>query len=240
MGASAYEPRKIDIVNHSVKPEGSDLLQFFYPNYKIVKDNIMIIDGPVIYTGLTDYLNRVKEFGYPVISVTTLGEFNLTDNRTLVDMTFSKWKQEVPERLKKYIDDIDYDELLQAVKIHWVTGKWTIRKYNKSGAFLKIAESFTTDTHTILTTYMKLLENKYNTGAYMEKSMLSFLDKIASGSTDNTYWYNKILRQYKRGKKHLLKQAIDKYLRVNIWNKDLKVFNLLQDLNRPDKKWSSE
>ena len=38
----------------------------------------------------------------------------------------------------------------------------------------------------------------------------------------------------------MLEQAVDKYIRVNIWNKDLKVFNLLQDLNRIDKNWLSE
>ena len=238
MSEGAYKHREIDIVNHSIKPNNVELLQFFYPDFKLVRDNVMIVDGPVIYTGKTDYLNRIKEFGYPVISVTTLGEFDLSSNRTLVDMTFTKWGQEVPDRLAKYIDEIDFNELLQAVKIHWITGKWTIRKYNKSGAFLQLAESFITDTRNILATYLKLLESKYNTGAYMEKSILSFLEKIASGATGNTYWYNKILRQYKRGKKHLLNQAIDKYIKVNIWNKDLKVYNLLQDLNRPDKTWN--
>lgn len=237
---TAYEPRKIDIINHSIKPHNVELLSFFYPDFKTITDNVMIVDGPVIYKGKTDYLNRIKEFGYPVISVTTLGEFDLASNRTLVDMTFSKWNQEVPERLIKYIDDLEYEEVLQAVKIHWVTGKWTIKKYSKNGAFLQIAESFNTDTHNILATYLKLLENKHNTGAYMEKSVLSFLEKIASGTGGNTYWYNRILRQYKKGKKHLLRQAVDKYIRVNIWNKELKTFNLLQDLNRPDKSWLSE
>lgn len=238
--STAYTPRKINIENHSIKPYRVELLQFFYPDFKFINDNVMILNGPVIYTGPTEYLNRIKSFGYPVISVTTLGEFDLSSNRTLVDMTFSKWNQEVPERLIKYIDDIDYEELLNAVKIHWVTGKWTIRKYNKSGAFLSLVESFTTDTPTIFSTYFHLLESKHNTGAYMEKSILSFLEKIASGSTNNTYWYNKILKQYSKGKKHLLRQAIDKYIKVNIWNKDLKVFNLLKDLNIIDKNWTSD
>lgn len=137
----------------------------------------------------------------------------------------------------KYVDVLDYNELLNAIKIHWVSGKWTIKKYSKNGAFMKIAESFITDTPTILATYVDLIEHN-NSGAYMEKSIFSFLEKIASGVKGNTMWYNKILRQYKRNKQHLLKQAIDKYIRVNIWNKDLKVFNLLQDLNRLDKNWT--
>ena len=236
----SYEQKEINIVNHSIKPGNLELLQFFYPNYKVIDNNVMIVDGPVIYTGPTEYLNRIKDFGYPVISITTLGEFDLNDPRVLVNMTFTKWNQKVSDRLAKYVDKLDYNELLQAVKIHWVTGKWTIRKYNKSGAFLILAESFTTDTHTVLETYLKLLDNKYNTGAYMEKSILSFLEKIASGSKDNTPWYNKILKHYKKGKRRMLEQAIDKYIRVNIWNKDLKVFNLVQDLNRIDKNWLSD
>ena len=138
----AYEPRKIDIINHSVKPNNVELLSFFYPDFKTISDNVMIVDGPVIYTGDTAYLNRIKNFGHSVISVTSLGEFDLSDNRTLVDMTFSKWSQEVPARLVKFIDDLDYDELLNAVKIHWVTGKWTIRKYSKKRSFYNISRKF--------------------------------------------------------------------------------------------------
>lgn len=235
-----FEQKEVDLINHSVKPGNLELLQFFYPNFKVIDTDVMILDGPVIYTGPTEYLNKIKSFGYPVISVTTLGEFNLSDPRVLVNMTYTKWNQKVSDRLAKYVDKLEYWEILQAVKIHWVTGKWTIKKYNKSGAFLTLAESFNTDTHNVLVTYFNLLENKYNTAAYMEKSILSFLEKIASGSTDNSYWYNRILKHYKKGKRKLLEQAIDKYIRVNIWNKDLKVFNLLQDLNRVDKNWLSE
>lgn len=236
----SFEQTDIDLVNHSIKLENSDLIHFFYPEYKVVTGDVMIINGPVIYTGPPEYLNKIKEFGYPVISITTLGEYSLADSRVLVNMTYTKWGQKVPDRLAKYVDKLEYSEILEAVKIHWLTGRWTIRKYNKSGAFLTLAESFTTDTHNVLATYFKLLESKYNTGAYMEKSLLSFLEKIASGSTDNSLWYNKILKHYKKGKRRMLEQAVDKYIRVNIWNKDLKVFNLLQDLNRIDKNWLSE
>lgn len=123
MAGSAYTFTKIDLVNHSVKYANSELLRFFYPNFKVIENNQTIITGPVIYKGKVDYLNRIKEFGFPVISITALGEFDLSSNRTLVNLTFSKWEQEPPKRLVKYIDTIDYEELLQAVKIHWITRK---------------------------------------------------------------------------------------------------------------------
>ena len=240
MSNSAYEFTKVDLINHSIKPANLDLLSFFYPDFKIIEDNPMIINTPVIYKGSPEYLIRVKEFGYPVISVTTLGEFDLSSNRTLVNMTFTKWNKIPSARLCKYVDNIDYDELLHYVKIHWVTGRWTMKKYNKNGPFMKIAEAFNEDTPSLLTTYIDLLNNNITTGAYMESSLLSFVDKIASGAKVNTFWYTKILRQYRRGKKQLLKQGIEKYIRSNIWNKDLKVFNLLQDLNRIDKTWTPD
>lgn len=237
MANQKYEFKKVDLVGHSVKFPNSELLTFFYPQFKTINDNVMIVDGPVIFKGKTEYLNRIRDFGYPVISVTSLGEYDLSDNRTLVNMTFTKWGKEPSARLCKYIDTIDYNELLEYVKIHWVTGRWTMKKYSKSGAFVRIAEAFITDTPTVLSTYINLLDDKYNSGAYMEKSVFSFLEKVASQTKGNSAWYNKILRQYSKNKRHLLKQGIDKYIRVNIWNKDLKVFNLLQDLNRLDKKW---
>ena len=238
--SSAYKFTKIDIVNHSVKVEKSELLRFFYPDFKVVENNQMIITGPVIYKGKVDYLNRIKDFGFPVISVTTLGEFDLSSNRTLVDLTFSKWEQEPPKRLVKYIDTLDYEELLQAVKIHWLTGKWTIKKYSKNGSFIKLAEAFGEGSTQVLDTYMNLLDNKTTSGAYIEKSLFSFLEKIAAEDKSGSYWYTKIMRRYSRGKRYLLVQAVDKYLRVNINNKDLKVFNLLQDLCVKDKTWTSE
>lgn len=230
-----FVQKDIVIPGHSIKREHSELLSFFFPNYKIVTNNRLIIDGPIIYSGPTEYLARLKSFGYPVISITTLGEFDLSSNRTLVNMTFTKWKQKIPKNLINYIDKLDYDKVLIAVKIHWITGKWTIKKYNDSGDFNKLAESFIIDTPTILNTYLTLLKSKYATGAYFEKAIMSFLVKVSTNTKVNSPWYSKILRQYQNGKKYLLHQAMEKYIDTNIWNKDLKIYNLLQDLNRTDK-----
>ena len=101
MSNSSYEFTNVDIINHSIKPHNAELLSFFYPDFKVINDNVMLIDGPVIYKGKTDYLNRVKSFGYPVISVTTLGEFDLSDNRTLVNMTFTKWRARTSSKTSK-------------------------------------------------------------------------------------------------------------------------------------------
>lgn len=159
--SNKFEQVKIDLVNHSVKPNGAELLPFFFPNFKVITGNCLSLDGPIIYTGPVKYLNRLKSFEQPIISVTTLGEFDLTDARTLVNMTYTKWNQKVPDRLAKYVDKLDYNEILEAVKIHWVTGKWPIKKYNKSGAFVHLLEAFSVDTYTALTTYLQLLESKY-------------------------------------------------------------------------------
>lgn len=93
----------------------------------------------------------------------------------------------------------------------------------------------------MLKTYMQLLEkDKYCSGAYIEKSLFSFIEKIAMQDKSGSSWYTRIMNRYSRGKMYLLTQAIDKYLETNISNKDLKVFNLLQDLNRKDSAWTSE
>ena len=159
--SNKFEQIKIDLVNHSVKLNGAELLPFFFPNFKVITGNCLSLDGPIIYTGPVKYLNRLKSFEQPIISVTTLGEFDLTDAKTLVNMTYTKWDQKVPDRLAKYVDKLDYNEILEAVKIHWVTGKWPIKKYNKSGAFVHLLEAFSVDTYTALTTYLQLLESKY-------------------------------------------------------------------------------
>lgn len=53
-------------------------------------------------------------------------------------------------------------------------------------------------------------------------------------------WYNKILKKCRNDKSKLLKQAVRKYIRNNIDNKELKIYNLIQDLSRIDKNWISD
>ena len=54
----SFEQTDVDLVNHSIKLENSDLIHFFYPEYKVVTGDVMIVNGPVIYTGPPEYLNK--------------------------------------------------------------------------------------------------------------------------------------------------------------------------------------
>ena len=220
----------IDIVNHSVICKDLGLLQFLYPNFKIVDKPILFSENPIIFTGDTKYFNQIKSLGVEYISVTSLGEYNLDKRETLLDLVFSKYKRKIPKYLLEFYEDLDYDIFIDLCKQMWITGKWNLKEFNNNGVFLDFLKSFKTDTYTIAKTYLQLLDK---VGAeYIEMSLLTFLNKVVNTSGKISNWYKKIIEEYKRSKYKLIEPAIQNYCESSIYRTDLRLFNLILDLNR--------
>lgn len=220
----------IDIVNHSVICSDLGLLQFFYPNYKIVTGPILFSESPIIYTGDTKYINQIKSLGIDFIIVTSLGEFNLDKRETLLDLVFSKYKRKIPKYLLEFYQDLDNEIFIDLCKQFWITGKWNLKEFNNSGVFIEFLKSFKTDTYTITKTYLQLL-NKVG-AEYIEMSILTFLNKVVNSTGKISNWYKKIIEDYRKSKYMLIKPAITNYCESPIYRTDLRIFNLILDLNR--------
>ena len=218
------------ILNHSVKIKDIGLLQYFYPNFMILNKPVLYSDKPIIFTGDNKYINQIKSLGVDYILISELAEYDLTDRLKLLTIVFAKYNRNVPKYLLAFYEDLDEDTFIELVKQYWITGKWPLKEYTTSGAFLEFLQSFNTDTYTISKTYLQLL-NK--TGAeYIEMSLLTFLNRVLNPSTKLSKWYQKVIDEFKTSKKELIKPAIENYVDSSIYNTELRIFNLILDLNR--------
>ena len=218
------------ILNHSVKIKDIGLLQYFYPNFIILNKPVLYSDKPIIFTGDNKYINQIKSLGVDYILISELAEYDLTDRLKLLTVIFAKYNRKVPKYLLAFYEDLDEDTFIELVKQYWITGKWSLKEYTTSGAFLEFLQSFNTDTYTISKTYLQLL-NK--TGAeYIEMSLLTFLNRVLNPSTKLSKWYQKVIDEFKTSKKDLIKPAIENYVDSSIYNTELRIFNLILDLNR--------
>ena len=218
------------ILNHSVKIKDIGLLQYFYPNFIILNKPVLYSDKPIIFTGDNKYINQIKSLGVEYILISELAEYDLTDRLKLLTVVFARYNRKVPKYLLAFYEDLDEDTFIELVKQYWITGKWSLKEYTTSGAFLEFLQSFNTDTYTISKTYLQLL-NK--TGAeYIEMSLLTFLNRVLNPSTKLSKWYQKVIDEFKTSKKDLIKPAIENYVDSSIYNTELRIFNLILDLNR--------
>lgn len=220
----------IDIVNHSVGIDDIGLLQFMYPNYIILDKPVLFTDKPIIFIGETKYVNQIKALGVDYIIVSSLPEIDLTKREVLLEVAFSKWKRNVPKYVLSFYKDLDDFTFREQIEYLWITGKWNLKEYDNTGAFLEFLYSFKTDTFNIAKTYLQLL---HKTGAeYIEMSLLTFLNRVVLPSGKLSKWYQKTIDDYRMSKYKLIEPALYKYLNSPIYNSELRIFNLILDLNR--------
>lgn len=218
------------IVNHSVKVKDLGLIQFMYPDYVILDKPILFIDRPIIFTGPTRYINSIKELGVNYIIVSELSDFDLTKREVLLDIVFAHHNKNVPKYLLEFYEDLDEDLFMELVKSYWITGKWNLKEYDTMGIFLKLLQSFKTDTYQISKTYLQLLDD---VGVdYIESALFTFLNRVVNPSGRLSNWYKKVIDDYSRSKYTSIKPAVDNFINSNIDNQELKVFNLILDLNK--------
>ena len=221
---------RISIINHSVKITDIGLLQFLYPDYIVLDGPVLYSDRPIIYIGETKYLNQIKSLGVNYISLSAVAEYDLTDRLTLLKVVFSKYNRPVPKYLLAFYEDLDDGLFRELVERYWITGKWLLKEFNNSGAFLEFLQSFKTDTVTMVRTYLNLL---HKTGAeYIRVSLLTFLTKVLNPSSKISKWYKQVIDNYKKSKADLIEPAINNFIDSPIDNEELKILNFILDLNR--------
>ena len=220
----------LSIINHSVKIRDIEFLQFLYPDYIITDKLPMFSDNNIIWTGESKYINKLKDLGINYIIVSSVGEIDLNDRLTLLDIVFSKWNRKIPKYLLEFYQDLDDSTFREQIEYMWVTGKWRLKEYDNTGAFLEFLRSFNTDTVTISKTYLQLL-NKVG-AEYIEMSLLTFLNRVVIPTNNISWWYNKVIEEHKRAKYNSIKPAITNYMKSPIYNTELRVFNFILDLNR--------
>lgn len=98
------------------------------------------------------------------------------------------------------------------------------------GKFIKLIDSFNTNTYEITRTYLDLL--KEVGPDYLETCLLTFISKVVNSGSKCSSWYQKRIKEFSAAKKQLIPIAMNNYLNSNVENNELKIFNLIYDLNK--------
>lgn len=153
---------------------------------------------------------------------------------TLLTVAFNRHNKPVPKYLLAYYDQLDEYEFMDLFQYYWITGKWPLKEYDNIGKFVELLKSFKTDTYNITKTYFNLLNEC--TSEYLETCTFTFLNKVMKLKGNKvkreSKWYALMLLDYAQFKKPYIKPAIDNYLRSEIENPDLKIYNLIINLNK--------
>ena len=218
-----------------------NILRFMFPNYDIINEN-NIPDKPIrpaIYNGdnasVDLFIKNYKEANQDYIVMVYSSDINLDDRRILANIIFEKWRNgTLPKYLDEFIDNIPYDQFIEMVKIKWVSGKWNILKLDNETSFLNLIENLNKSKFDFIENYFNCLET--DKPYILESSILTFLNKAKTKSyIGNSFLYRKKLEMYKGKKLDNTLLAIDEALDYNIDNPELRLLNILiniQDSNK--------
>jgi len=229
------------IVNKRLTAGNVNKLRFMFPRYQLINETNIPEKPtkPAIYYGSNDladtFINIYRANNIDFIVKAFYSDINLDDRRVIANIIFEKWRNAtMPKYLEEIIDNIPQDQFDEMVKIKWVSGKWKINKIEDENNFLTMIDELNKSKFEFIKSYFRCLEN--NKPYILESSILTFLLKAKSKSyTGNSFNYKKKLEMYKGVKLDNTLEAIDNALEFNIDNPELRLLNILiniQDSNK--------
>ena len=215
---------------------------FLFPRYDIINENTIpekpginaIYNGDISATDL--FIKKYQEANLDYLVRVFYSDIDLDNRRILANIIFEKWHNAtVPKYLDNIIDNIQYNQFSEAAKIKWVSGKWVIHEIDNENSFLNIIESLNKSKYEFIKTYFECLDN--NKPYILESSIITFLQKAKTKSyVGNSFQYRKKLEMYKDKKLNNTLSAIKDALEFNIDNPDLRLLNILINIQDSNKK----
>lgn len=230
------------LVNKRLTAGNINILRFMFPRYDLVDDTNLPEKPirPAIFYGNKDlidtFVKRYKDNNIDFIVKAFYSDINLDDRRVLANIIFEKWRNAtMPKYLDEIIDSIPQDQFDEMVKIKWVSGKWKIYKIEDENNFLTMVEELNKSKFEFIKSYFRCLEN--NKPYILESSIITFLLKAkAKNYQGNSFQYRKKLEMYKGEKLNSTLKAIDNALEFNIDNPELRLLNILMNIQDGTKK----
>lgn len=219
--------------NKVVNIDKPELLQYFYPEYKI-KSNIDRRDvrNKIIYngeykSGLSDYLEKnTKEY----ISLVGNVDYDLSKKENLVKFVYEEKGRRLTKKVKRSVDMLDWKDVVYCCKVFWLIDEWIYYIEEDELSMYSLFKAVVNTKKEMLDVYFKLL-NKYPFYV-IESSVITFLQRVKNIEEQNvsTHYY-KVLQKaddkFGRG----LKDIIFKYAKVKEGvREEIKLLNLLLDL----------
>lgn len=229
------------LVNKRCTSGNINLLRFMFPKYELInEENIPEKPTrPAIFYGdyskSDDFIHKYQEAHIDFIVMVYKSDINLDDRRVLANIIFEKWRNAtMPKYLNEIIDEIPPEDFLEMVKIKWVSGKWMIKEIADENNFLTMIEELNKSKFEFIKAYFRCLEE--NKPYVLESSVLTFLQKAKTKSYQgNSFQYRKKLEMYKGNKLNKTLSAIDSALEFNIDNPELRLMNILMNIQDSNK-----
>ena len=229
------------LVNKRLTSGSLELVRFMFPNYEVINENNIPEHpvNPAIYCGQSDkadnFINKYREAHQDYLVMVFYSDINLEDRRILANIIFEKWRNAtLPKYLDEIIDNIPYDQFIEMVKIKWVTGKWKILNIDDESNFLDLIEELNKSKFELMNVLFSSL--KTNKPYVLESSILTFLGRAKNRTYRGTsFKYRKKLEMYKGKKLQETLTAIDDALEYNIDNPELRLLNLLMNIQDGNK-----
>ena len=227
------------IINKRITSGNINLLRFLFPNYNYITELPEVIDKQTIFNGditLVDaFVQMCQKRNCNYIVNAFYSDIDLTNRRILANIVFEKWRNAtLPKYLDNIIDSIQYNDFIEAIKIKWVSGKWTIHNINDENSFLDIIENLNKSKLSFIKIFFNCLKDSR---AYIiESSMITFLQKAKDKNyIGNSFQYKKKLEMYKDEKFENTLRAIDDSFEYNIDNPELRLLNILMNIQDNDR-----
>lgn len=219
----------ISLLNHTVAVSDPYILQFFYPNLSIInspKEYHPNMNN-VIYTG--DY-KLIATFNQNDITYIATGapvsEYDLTDKTELIKFVYSKYHKNPPKYLMDHsvVESMSYEECLMYCKMFWVSGSWFGVKEEVVSKNFDFLLSLNKDAS------LTVFNNFFSLDSDITTFILNFLFNIVSNTGTKNPRYNELLVKARSSYSNKIKPAVNRYVRSNVTNLQLRNFYLIFDL----------
>lgn len=189
------------MLGKTIKVFDYGIISFFYPDF-IVKTDISVMDKDlnVIYIGR--YKNNLKklleENTKNYISTVGTPDLDFTNAENILDWVLEKKDKQKTDKMKESLQNLDYNTLVNNIKIFWITNRWNCNEDDSTTLF-DLFSSSVDGIKSFITTYFNVLNN-YSPNL-VESSFLTFLLRVTTIEE----------QQVKVGYLKLLKKAQSKY-----------------------------
>lgn len=170
-----------ELLNKQVVCPDISILQFMYPDFKVIKTEFEIYPGePFIYIGDIKWINKINKHLEPHIIVASTGEYNLADMMTLIELAYKKHNKRIPQYINNDLlsiwkpvgKDLYNKEFLYNWKHLWVNGSLIDKEINKNRLYIDLLNNIN-DPAKLLIGYLKNVNN--SNSKYIESSFIDFM-----------------------------------------------------------------
>lgn len=219
-----------DLINTVVNIKDINLLKFMFPDFKVMFEPEMFPNANgIIFIGADKYLNYIKELGLPYIIVRRNAMYDLDNRETLLYIAYTKYGKKPPKYLLEIYKELSDEEFYDNFKLFWVTGVWMTKELNVSKTYFELTEAIVNKPQSVFKTVVKSM-SEMDLGR-LENSVLNFLIKAVNHQYNIETFYGRQQQYFIKNKSKNVERAVNRYLRKEIENDELRFINFALDLN---------